>query len=795
MNLIKKELSYIFCSPIGIILAFVYLLLTGLMLWLFGGSYNILDNGYASMDSFFSISAPLLIILIPALTMRSFAEEKRNKTFDTLLSHPISLSQIYLSKLISSWIFIVILLITTLVYPYSIYYLGNPIGNIDIQSVTASYIALLSLSFIFCSVGLFCSSTTKNQFIALLLSIIINFAIFYGFELLSTLSTSGKNQALISSFGLFDHYNLMQRGVFELSDIITIINYIALFYILFIMFSYSRNKKTLAISISSLFILNIVFFFIPNNRFDFTADKRYSISEYSKKLLDDIHKKNKTLKINIFLEGDLNPSFQRLQTAIKDIVTDLQRYSHNSIEYTFTSPQRIAKTPEEIYELMADQNMKGIVLNEISQDGKASQQVIYPYAQVISEGDTLSINLLKNIAGNTAEENINAAIENLEFEFIDAIRLFEKDEPQAIAFIEGHGEVDRVNLINAEELLSKYYFINRGQIGYRINDLSQFKAIIIAGPKSQYSDISKYIIDQYIMNGGRVLWLIDGVYISEADLANKGESPSIKNNHNLDDLLFSYGARVNPSLIQDLQSSQILLTYGDGQSIAQPWYYSLLMTPSPDNLITKDISSIKSALVSPIDIVGTSNNVTKKVLLTSSYKSHLVNIPEMITFNIEHIDPKSNYFSQSFLTTAISLEGQFPSAFSNRMQPDSIEGNLAKLNISKPTKMIVVGSSDLIRNSLAGQGENTQIIPMGYDRVANKQYGNQEFILNAVNWLVNDDKWMELRSKQQQIRLLDRNLIYQNRNLYSSINILLPILMIGIIIGLINLLRIWKYKR
>lgn len=797
MNLIKKELTSIFCSPIGLFFSASYLILVGILLWLFAGSYNILDSGYTSLENLFAISSFLLIILIPALTMRSYSEEKRNKTFDILLSRPIRQSSIYVSKLIAYWLFVVIVLSTTTIYIYTIYQLGSPIGNIDLQAVIASYVSLFILSFIFCSVGVFASSLSKNQMIALLISIIINFALFYGFELSSFLASSTKSQAFIASLGLSSHYNLMQRGVIEISNLLIAFNYSLVFYILFILVSKQKKYKQLIAPIIILLSVNILSIITPNTRFDLTADKRYSLSDYSKTLLKKSADDKQSIRLNIFLEGELNPSFQRLQTATKDMVNDMNRYSNNSIQTSFVSPQIQGGTPEEVYSKMEQMDMRGIVLNEVSRDGKSSQRVIYPYAQMISGSDTLKINLLKNVAGNTAEENINAAIENLEFEFIDAIRLFNKKEPEAIAFIEGHQEIDRTYVLDAEEILSKYFFINRGEIGNDVSVLDAFKVIIIAGPQKRYSDTEKYVIDQYIMNGGRVLWLIDGVYFSQEDLAKNGKSATMKNESNLDDLLFSYGVRVNPSLIQDMQCSQILLNYGDEntQSTVIPWYYSPLLMPSGNNLITKDISNVKSAFVSPLEFVGNAKNLEKSILLTSSYNSHIINVPEIISFDNSEIQAKENYFTESFLPAAVSLKGKFTSAFTNRLRPDSIAENHQQLSESKPGKMIVIGSSDLIRSSLIGQNENTQILPMGYDRIGNKQYGNRDFIVNAVNWLANDDEWMSLRSKQQKIRLLDKNRIYENRTLYTVINILSPLAIMAIIISLVYFRRKWKHER
>ena len=387
----------------------------------------------------------------------------------------------------------------------------------------------------------------------------------------------------------------------------------------------------------------------------------------------------------------------------------------------------------------------------------------------------------------------------MEFEFTDALNIIHNPEPKGIAFIEGHGELPRAFVYDAEELLSKYYFVNRGQIGNNLSVLSDFKAIIIAGPTSRFTETEKYVLDQYIMSGGKVLWLIDGTYFSIHDLDNKGQSPSIKNDLNLDDLLFNYGLRINPNILQDRQSTSIYITSGEEDTnnyIEQPWYYSLLLLPSIKNPITKDVSLVNGSFVSSIDIVDKADNIKKEVLLTSSAYTHIVDVPEVITLDLSKITPNNTYFNQSFLPVAVSLEGRFNSAFKNRMIPDSINTNGKEFKAtSENTKMIVISASDIIRNDIVGHEQQTQVLPMGYDRVSEKQYGNREFIVNAVNWLTSENDMLSIRSKSQQIRLLNKQLVYEKRNIYSIINIIAPIIFCLLVFGVYSVYRKRKYEK
>jgi ABC-2 type transport system permease protein len=798
-TLIKRELSSLLCSPVAASFLTSFLVAAGLMNWYFPGNYNILDNGYATLDKFLSLSVILFIITIPALTMRSFAEEKRSKNLDVFRTRPASITALYFGKLIASWTIVFIALIATLVYVYSISVLSIPVGNVDVNELIASYLSLALLGWAFVCIGIFASSLTKNQITAFLLAILLNFVTFYGFDLIASLFSEGKWQSFISSLGLSVHNNWMQKGVIRATDLLIFFNYIALFAILTVFALNLKNKRVkrnFGIRLLVLLILNAIAVFIPDFRIDFTSDKRFSLSHYSQKLLKQASEEEKPIRFEIYLAGDLNAGFLHLQDAVDDILIDFEDYSHHNITFKFVNPHMQGNNQEEVYARMTQQGMRGITLNETNREGKTSQKIIYPYAQAICANDTLTVNLLKNIAGYTAEENLNASIENLEFELMDAIRLFAKKEPEAIAFIEGHGELPRPYVYDAEELLSKYFFVNRGQIGYNIADLNEFKAVVVAGPTERFGEREKFILDQYLMSGGRILWLIDGVYLSRDELQRNAQTPAIKNETNLDDLLFNYGIRINPVLLQDTQCTSILLTSGDDQYTTHPFYYSTLLLPSDNQPVTKDISLVRAAFASPIDLLSQPQDGAANILLTTSLQSHLISVPATVTPDFPDDLQDAAYFDKSFLPVAVSLQGKFNSAFINRPIPDSIiMVQKTPLTLSQPAKMVVVSSSDIIRNEIVGSGIQSQMLPMGYDRVSDKQYGNRQFIVNAVNWLVNDDEWLSLRTKQQPIRLLNKSLIYSESIFYAWLNILVPLVFVGAVIGIYNLYRNRKYGR
>lgn len=797
--LIKRELTSILCSGIGLFFVLIFLVVNGVMLWFFEGSFNILDAGYANLDKFFSLSSILFMFLIPALTMRLIAEEKRSRTFDMLRSRPISISAIIVSKWLSTLLFVTLVLLPTIIYVYTLSVLTSSVGTFDLGVIILSYVSLLSLTGVFIAIGILASSLSKNQIIAFVIALLLNFLIYFGFDLLSTVFQTGSTRVFIASCGLFYHLTQIQRGVVSINNVWVFINYSLIIYLITLYVISLKNKKVnkrLSIAGISLLVLNLIMLFLPNYQYDFTIDKRYTISDYSKELVSTlIDNKAPEVKINVYLAGNLNYGFQRLQNSTSQFLTDLNHYADYKMDINFIDPASLNVSREELPDYMAKREMPPIMLNEVDRDGKVSKQLIYPYAEVIINTDTLQVPLLKNIKGNTAEENLSASIVNLEFQFVDALRLLMRNEPQAIAFLEGHGELSRAYVYDAEEALAKYFFVNRGQIGTDPTILDDFKVVIIAGPTKKYSEVDKYILDQYLMKGGRILWLIDGAYVSLDDLANKGQSASMRNETALDDMLFTYGVRIESNFVQDSQSSQILVqAHSDVQPVSIPWYYSPLLLPSPDNIITKDITEVKAAFVSSVDLLNKSKSVTKNILLTTSQYSHIIPVPEMITFDVEHIQSDANYFRESFIPIGVALEGKFQSAFNNRLVPDSVDLKSYKTRIeSVDTKMIVVGSSDIIKNEIIGQGDNTEVLPMGYDRISGRKYGNKDFIVNAVNWLANDDGWMELRSKTQQLNLLDKKQIYDKRIKYALLNTLFPVCFIILILGSITLWRRYKY--
>jgi len=557
-------------------------------------------------------------------------------------------------------------------------------------------------------------------------------------------------------------------------------------------------KKHTLIVFAIVLLINIVsaFFFY---RFDLTSEKRFTISDNTKNLMRGL---NSDLKVTIYLSGDLNMGFLRLKKATAEMLDEFDVYTKSNISYEFVNPSKATSTKErnKTYDLLQQKGMSPTVVYDKDSEGKLIQKVIFPWVEFVYQKDTVRVNLLKNLPGKSGDENLNISIENLEFELTDAIRRIttQRNSPR-VAFIEGHGELEEPYVYSITSSLAKYYNVDRGTIGTDVSMLDPYKVVIIAGPHDKFSETEKFIIDQYIMRGGKVLWLVDGVRTSLEALSQSSTTVGIVNEVNLEDQLFTYGVRVDPVLIADTQCAQIQVNVAPANKEPQfelaPWYYFPLLQPSPVNVITKNIAPIRAEFASVVEFVGENQdkNMKREILLRSSYTTAVEMAPMQISLDMVNTPPTAAYFNNRYVPVAVLMEGKFLSVFNNRMPPKNIQINPNETirSFGKKTKMIVIADGDIIRNDVQGFGTSAQPLPLGYDRNMDKQFGNGEFILNAVNYLADDQGWMELRAREIKLRLLDKQRIISQRVFWQTFNVVVPFVLLIVI----TLLYQWSRKR
>jgi len=394
---------------------------------------------------------------------------------------------------------------------------------------------------------------------------------------------------------------------------------------------------------------------------------------------------------------------------------------------------------------------------------------------------------------------LNISVENLEYEIADGLRRLLNTGIERIAFIEGHGELTEAETYDINKTLSRYFQIDIGKLDSDATVLTNYKVVIIAAPREPFSEADKYIIDQYLMNGGRVLWLLDGVRVNKKSLTETGISPAIALDLNLNDVLFRYGVRINPVIIEDMQCISIPVNVSPKGEYPQfepsPWYFSPLLLTSPQHPVTKNVTVVKADFCSEIEAVGDDTELKKDILLLSSEKSQTVSVPGTIDVTKEHIKKDKSYFTKSYLPVAVSVEGIFKSAFTNRMKPETITHSFPFMDRSLKTRQIFIADGDIIRNETNGIASDSTTLPLGFDRYSNLQYGNAEFIKNAVLYLADESGWMQLRSKSVKLRLLNNQLIKDNKLIIQLLNVVLPVLFL-IIAGIIyNIIRKRKYTK
>jgi ABC-2 type transport system permease protein len=390
-------------------------------------------------------------------------------------------------------------------------------------------------------------------------------------------------------------------------------------------------------------------------------------------------------------------------------------------------------------------------------------------------------------------------VEGLEYQMIQTISTLCSDTIYKVAFIEGHGEIPKIETADLTLGLANFFSIDRGVIGGKQGILNNYAAIIIAGPETAFNEKDKLVIDQYIMNGGKVLWLFEEVKVNEDSLSS-GETVALYRPLNIEDQLFKYGVRVNPALVQDHDCYFLPIKVATGTSqqqiVPMPWVYYPLLYPSSVNPITRNLNKVLGKFVNCIDTVDPDPNVKKKILLTTSGLSRIVKPPLLISLKEIDSPPEKNLYNRSFLPVALLLEGKFQSAFRNRMLDDLVDDkNFRITEVSKPTKMIIVSDADIIRNGVNRTGTEETPLPLGQDILTQVPWGNKDFLINCLNYLVDYNGIIELRSRELKLRLLDKNIIRQSRVPIQILNTVLPVFLVIICGWIYNYFRKRKYTK
>ncbi|MCF8330971.1 MAG: gliding motility-associated ABC transporter substrate-binding protein GldG [Bacteroidales bacterium] len=570
-----------------------------------------------------------------------------------------------------------------------------------------------------------------------------------------------------------------------------------------------QNIIQLLLGLVIIVLINIIgqYYF---TRFDLTSEKKYTLSETTKKIVRSF---DDYVTFKVYLEGDFPAGFKRLQRETKEMLDEFHAYNSN-IQYEFINPTELNDQSDR-NSFYAELAQKGLEPTNIRMDekGKQSQQVVFPGAVVSYKSNREeAINLLESSMNTSPDQQINLSIQALEYNLTSTLKKLSNPEKENIAFLHGHGELPKIRLDGADKVLSGFYNVTHlitenkvnSLIKRNINDSSgkvltepRFKALIIAHPTRSFNEREKFLIDQYVMHGGKILWLVDPVQTNMDSLQSKPSTLAMPSDLNLDDMLFRYGVRLNKNLIKDLRSAKIPLNTQPRGSKPQfeyfPWPYFPILLSHNEHPIVKNLNGIKGKFVSTLDTIS-GNNIKKTMLLKSSANSNVISTPHEISLRTIGRRPDRRQYNKGSQDVAVLLEGKFTSVFKNRVPPQITQNKeMAFRTESTPNQMIIVADGDVIKNDISVRGNEP--LPLGVDRWSGRKFGNEDFILNAVNYLCDDSGLLNLRDRDLKNRIMDLPRIEEEKTKWQVINIAGPVLLILIMSFAWNITRRRKFNR
>lgn len=557
---------------------------------------------------------------------------------------------------------------------------------------------------------------------------------------------------------------------------------------------HKNNIKFLLVTVLVLLAIN----FVASKafvRFDLTKDKRYTLSQTSLNIVNDIPE---PLYVDVFLKGDFPGEFKKLQTETQQLLEEFKAYNSNII-FQFVDPLENEEERDLIMDSFLQRGLTPVNVT-MSDKGKQTQEVVFPWA-IATYGDrSVKIPLLKNSGSLSTAEKVVSSVQHLEYAFANAFNAISKDKTKKVAVIKGNGELHDLLMADFIRGVRDHYFIGTFTLdsvvakpSESLKYLQKYDVAVIAKPTERFTDEEKLVLDQFIINGGKTMWLVDQVSIEMDSLYNdQGTSLAFPRELNLNDMFFKYGIRINPALIKDVMATPIALATGEMGGSTQytqyPWFYSPWIYPEGKHPIINNIDGIKLEFANPIDTLK--NGIKKTVLLRSSQYSKIVGTPVEVSLEMVQERPEPTEFTAGGrFPVAVLLEGKFSSMYENRVLPFKEPSFKA---IGKATKMIVVSDGDIIKNQL---DKDFQPLELGFDKWTNKNYANKEFLINSLNYLLDDNGLIDIRSKHVELPILDQEKVYENYTYSQIITVGAPLVTLIVFGVLFTFLRRRKYGR
>ena len=528
-----------------------------------------------------------------------------------------------------------------------------------------------------------------------------------------------------------------------------------------------------------------------HTRIDLTQDKRYTLSEVSKKTLAKIQN---PIVIDVLLKGNIPTEFKKLQTETIQLL-DEYAAANNNIIVNFINPLEGEEHPESVIQELINNGYQPLQITQ-NEAGKSSIEYIFPWA-VISDGKKSErVRLFVNKLGATDQEQVQNSVQKLEYNFTDALYKFALDKKKKIAILRSNGALEDIYMADFLKTAREYYFIAPFTLDSvatnpekTLHDLEKFDLLLVPKPTEPFTDAQKQVVDQYIMNGGRALWLIDNVAVSLEDMYKTGGmTMAMPVNLNLTDMFFQYGFRINYTLVNDLYFSEIIVATGDGSQTRYmpiPWVYNPLVISGNNHLINNHLDAVRFQFANSIDTLK--NGVKKTVLLASSPFSKADGTPREINLRFDPNNQNKEAYKHGNIPLAVLLEGEFNSVYKDRIRPINLK---EKSDRSKPTKMLVVADGDIIKNDI--DSKNNIPLELGFDKWTSKYYDNKSFLQNALNYLLDDTEFLSLRNKKVQLAFLDKQKVAESVSSWQIKVFVYPLLLL--ILVMLSVLYFYRKK-
>lgn len=559
------------------------------------------------------------------------------------------------------------------------------------------------------------------------------------------------------------------------------------------------NLKNLFTIIFIIMAVNFAGHFLFK-RFDLTEDKRYTLSQTSLNIISEV---KEPLYVDVFLEGNFPGEFKKLQTETQQLLEEFKATNSNVI-FQFINPLDKEEDRDKTLQKFYDRGLMPLNVT-MDEKGKQTQEIVFPWAVVSYGNKSAKVPLLKNMMGASTAQKVVSSVQHLEYAFSNAFNTVTKTREKKVAIIKGNGELHDLLLADFLKSVRENYFIGPFTLDSvsknpetTLKELKKYDLAIIAKPTEAFSDSEKQVLDQYLMHGGKTLWLVDQVNMEMDSLMETGENLALPRDLNLNDLFFKYGVRIKPDLIKDIMATPISLATGEQGSATQytkfPWLFSPMiypvanLDPTKTSPIVCNLDGLKFEFTNPIEVLK--NNIKKTVLLQSSPYSKSVGTPIQVNLNMVQDRPEQKDFSgNGNIPVAVLLEGKFNSVYQNRVLPFAEKDFIST---GKESKMILISDGDVVKNQL---DKNFQPLELGFDKWTNNLYANKEFMLNCVNYLLDDNGLINIRSKEVALPILDTQKVVDNYTYSQIVTIGFPIALVLLFGVVFTYLRKKKYSK